>query len=197
MPRSPGDRDAGNRKEIADSHWPHSRQGKDRVQGTVKGKKKILIGALALIFSGDTLATLVLSELHRQTKISYEIGKESLHLANEKIKLTPDPKSALAMAEESLRKVKDDYQNHIRLHAWDMEGYQKAMELSKINKHLYRLSSQGAKEAAASKKDMLEGIQTAKNLNAVQKRGLGRARWMQKISEELLPYSELISKMLP
>lgn len=159
--------------------------------------KKILIVALALIFSGDTLATLILFELHRQTKISYVIGKESLELANEKIKLTPSPQDALAMAEESLRKVKDDYQNHIRLHAWDMEGYQKAMELSKINKHLYRLSSQGAKEAATSKKDMLEGIQTAKNLNAVQKRGLKRAWRMQKISEELLPYSELISKMLP
>lgn len=163
-------------------------------------KNFLKIGAvigLLLWAAGSTFLTYVLYELDKESAVSFQIAAESFNIAKSKLKLAANTDEALTMARNSLEKMKAEHKKHIRMHEWDVEGYNRAIAMTKQTAYLTQLSVKGAREAKAGKADMLKSVKMSNEMFALQKKGLVRAKEMYALTQQLAPFSEMIAKMLP
>ncbi len=159
--------------------------------------KIAFVAGLLLWAGGSSFLTYILFQLDKESAVSFSLGKESFELAKGKMKLATNSDEALAMARVSLQKMQDEHKKHLPMHAWDVEGYNRTVAMTKQAAYLTQASIKGARDARASRKDMLESVKMTKDLLALQKNGLVRAKEMYALTQQLAPFSEMIAKMLP
>lgn len=159
-------------------------------------KTAFVIGLL-LWAGGSSFLTYILFQLDKESTVSFALATESFELAKDKMKLATNSDEALAMARVSLQKMQDEHKKHLPMHEWDVEGYNRTVSMTKQAAYLTQASIKGAWDARASRKDMLESVKLTKDLLALQKNGLVRAKEMYALTQQLAPFSEMIAKMLP
>lgn len=159
-------------------------------------KTAFVIGLL-LWAAGSTFLTYVVYELDKESAVSFKLAQESFVLAKSKMKLATNTDEDIAMARESLKKMRDEHKKHLPLHAWDVEGYQRTVAMTKQTAYLTQLSAKGAREAKLARRDMLDSVKMSADMLALQKSGIALAKEMYALTQKLAPYSEMIAKMLP
>lgn len=158
--------------------------------------KIILILVLIIWAAASTFLSYVLFNINKQSAISFSIAEKSLNLVKDKIKYATSSDKSLKDAIKGFEKVKDDYQDHLYVHKYDLEGYKKTVAMTNINKILYAWSVESLQDIENGKKDLAESIKITKTMYDFQVNGLKRAKRMQEVSKKLLPYTETMAKLL-
>jgi len=158
--------------------------------------KIILIIILIIWAAGSTFLSWTLYNINKQSAISFAMAKQSLKMVKDKIQYATSPDKSLKEAIKGFEKVKDDYQDHLYVHKYDLEGYEKTVVMTNINKILYNWSIDSLRDLENGKKDLAESIKITKAMFDFQVKGLKRAKRMQAVSKKLLPYTETMAKLL-